>query len=154
MKNNVTFVLIWHIPNLWGSCTYAKFLFVFLKKLKTRKISFEIFWPLKKLEIRAYRPYEEFISDRYKVAKELIAIAKSEHDKNLAQLELIWIKLVKKEDVEKCIESCEKILKSAPSHCPEIMFLVHFWYAFSLWNKTRQDLHLQSKEMVSNYKIK
>jgi hypothetical protein len=82
----------------------------------------------------------------------LIAIAKSEHDKYLAQLELIWIKLVKKEDVQKCIENCEKILKSAQSHCPEIVFLVHFWYAFSLWNKTRQDLHLQSKEMVSNIK--
>ena len=80
----------------------------------------------------------------------MIAIAKSEHDKNLAQMELIWIKLVKKEDVQKCIESCEKMLKSVPSHCPKIMFLVHFWYAFSLWNKTRQDLHLQSKEMVSN----
>ena len=132
--------------------TYAKNLVRFLEGLKTRKIIFEIFWPLKKLEIRAYRPYEEFISDRCKVAKELIAIAKSEHDKNLAQLELIWIKLVKKEDVQKCIENCEKMLKSAPNHCPEIMFLVHFWYAFSLWNKTRQDLHLQSKEMVSNIK--
>ena len=139
------FVLIWHILNLM-----QKISFVFSKKLMTRNFFFDIFWPLKKLEIRAYRPYEDFISDRYKVAKELIAIAKSEHDKNLAQMELIWIKLVKKEDVQKCVESCEKMLKSAPSHCPEIMFLVHFWYAFSLWNKTRQDLHLQSKEMVSN----
>ena len=147
MKNNVTFGLIWHIQN---QKTYAKNFVRFLGGFKTRKNNFEIFWPLKKLEIRAYRPYEDFISDRYKVAKELIAIAKSEHDKNLAQMELIWIKLVKKEDVQKCIESCEKMLKSAPSHCPKIMFLVHFWYAFSLWNKTRQDLHLQSKEMVSN----
>ena len=80
----------------------------------------------------------------------MIAIAKSEHDKHLAQLELIWIRLVKKENFQNCFENCEKMLKSALSHCPEIMFLVHFWYAFSLWSKTRQDLHLQSKEMVSN----
>ena len=79
---------------------------------------------LNKLEIRAYRQYEEFTGDRCKVAKELFEISENEKDKHLAQLEIVWLKLLKKENLQKCIEKCEKLLESCLKQCPEIVFLV------------------------------
>lgn len=105
---------------------------------------------LKKLEIRAYRKYGELIEDRYKVAKELFENSKNEKSRQLARLEMIWIKLVKKEDFQKCIEECEKMIKSGFNKCPEMKFLVHFWLAFSLWSKTKHDLQQQLQETVSS----
>ena len=121
-------------------------------KIKSNEIIDSKDVELKKLEIKAYRQYEEFIDDRFKVAEQVLEIAKTqkiERDKYLVQLELNWIRLIKKENLQKCIDTCERMLESAPRHCPEIMFLVHFWLGYSLWSKARQDLSLKSKESVS-----
>ena len=108
---------------------------------------------LKKLEIRAYRQYREFVEERYKVAKELFEIANDDKNRQLARLEMIWIKLIKKVDFKKCIEECEKMMKNGFNQCPEMKFLVHFWLAISLWSKTKHDLQQQLKETVSSAEI-
>ena len=91
------------------------------------------------------------ISDRLKVSKELLEVAKIEKDKYLAHLEMVWIKLLRKENLQKCIEKCEKILESCQKQCPEIICLAQFWLAFSLWTKARQDLQHQHQESVSRF---
>lgn len=107
----------------------------------------------KKFEIRAYRQFQETLEDRIKVAEDILEHSDKVQDKLLAHLEMIWVKLAKKEDFSKCIKQCEKLTKSNENH-PLSTCLVHFWLAISIWSKAKHELQVEVKQNESEMKAK
>ena len=90
-----------------------------------------------------YRNFSDLLDGRIKAAEDLHKISTGQ-DKFLAALETLWVKIVRREDLDRSISKCEKMLKLCPNDLSKC--LTHFWLAMGLWTKCKVELQNEDKE--------